>query len=851
MGQEQQPGRRLVLGAAVLGAAGAATLGTGGSALADDRSGAQAEDRSGGGLPVPAVVAHRGCQRLPPRAHLRLLPARPRHGRGRHRAGPGADQGRAPRLPSRERHHRRPPMSPTTPSSPDRKTTKTVDGVATDRLVHRGLHPRRAEDAAREGAHPRHPAAQHPLRRPLGGAHLRGGAALGRASRAEAARQAGLAPRRDQAPHATSASSGLGLEERLAKLLRAYGRHRADSPNFLQSFEPSSIQRLNKLVDCPGVVLLDQPSSPPLGLRRGGRPAHGRRSGQARGPEVDRLIRRRASARPWTWSSRRTPDGSLGQPTTLVRDAHAEGLVLHPYTMRNENTFLPADFRRGTDPNAYGDAFGAFQAYFETGIDGIFTDNPDTGLLAAADFRQGLISPFVRRRRHPQGWRRRPYGNRGPGWRRRDRHAPPLHAPARAPDRQSVQLLALLPAVPSNCRSHCARWSPPRRSRGARGAAWRPRIWNRPSGCAAGAARRTATPAPHHRSGWLRSAVRAEARRARRRTAREVPYAADVADTDGADPATPSSRRPVLAAEQRRVLADAVSPAARALPRAAAGAAVPAGPHLPRRSQGSWESHRGVLARNVPDVWDVCARMLTAEIACLNKGECCGKHRRQRQPVRTRHPQLSMPGDDGRHAHMGMSVTISAADGQDAEQILKLQYLCFQSEAELYGDYGIEPLTQSLDGLKAEMARGLRARGPARRRGGRLGARRGRRRRHRPYRQTLRPPAAPAARPRRPAARRHRGAPRGRPGRQALPALSPGTAARATCGCTASTATTPVGTERDRKMTLTEMTMDAGRRRRRDVGRVHRERLTRRSQRRKSRACTEFDGAAASAARAP
>lgn len=78
--------------------------------------------------------------------------------------------------------------------------------------------------------------------------------------------------------------------------------------------------------------------------------------------------------------------GRLTTPTTLVADAHARGLVLHPYTMRNENTFLPADFRRGTDPNAYGDVFGALRVYFEAGIDGIFSDNPDTALLAAADF---------------------------------------------------------------------------------------------------------------------------------------------------------------------------------------------------------------------------------------------------------------------------------------------------------------------------------------------------------------------------------------------------------------------------------------------------------------------------------
>ena len=55
---------------------------------------------------------------------------------------------------------------------------------------------------------------------------------------------------------------------------------------------------------------------------------------------------------------------------------------------------------------------------------------------------------------------------------------------------------------------------------------------------------------------------------------------------------------------------------------------------------------------------------------------------------------------------MGMSVTISAATEQDAESILKLQYLCYQSEAELYGDYGIEPLTQPLDSLRAELAGG-------------------------------------------------------------------------------------------------------------------------------------------------
>ncbi|WP_380284220.1 GNAT family N-acetyltransferase [Kitasatospora purpeofusca] len=52
---------------------------------------------------------------------------------------------------------------------------------------------------------------------------------------------------------------------------------------------------------------------------------------------------------------------------------------------------------------------------------------------------------------------------------------------------------------------------------------------------------------------------------------------------------------------------------------------------------------------------------------------------------------------------MGMSVIISTADTNDTEQILKLQYLGYQSEAELYGDWAIEPLTQTLQSLRTEL----------------------------------------------------------------------------------------------------------------------------------------------------
>ena len=49
-----------------------------------------------------------------------------------------------------------------------------------------------------------------------------------------------------------------------------------------------------------------------------------------------------------------------------------------------------------------------------------------------------------------------------------------------------------------------------------------------------------------------------------------------------------------------------------------------------------------------------------------------------------------------------MNVVIERACIGDAEEILKLQYLCFQREAELYDDYTLPPLKQSLSNLLQE-----------------------------------------------------------------------------------------------------------------------------------------------------
>ena len=78
----------------------------------------------------------------------------------------------------------------------------------------------------------------------------------------------------------------------------------------------------------------------------------------------------------------RPADGTLGTPSSLLANIHAAGLVLHPYTFRAENQFRPTGYRVGTDLTAYGRAIDEQVTFLRGGVDGLFTDNPDVGVLA-------------------------------------------------------------------------------------------------------------------------------------------------------------------------------------------------------------------------------------------------------------------------------------------------------------------------------------------------------------------------------------------------------------------------------------------------------------------------------------
>ncbi len=172
------------------------------------------------------------------------------------------------------------------------------------------------------------------------------------------------------------ASIGLPHEEPLLKTLAQYGLNKHDSPVFIQSFEVGNLQALHAKTKLPLIQLMDDSGAPAdrpdlpyatmasaEGLKAVAQYASGI------GPNKSMVIAR-------------TVLGNLGSPTTLVADAHAAGLKVHPWTFRRENFFLPLGQRSGINPAGIGDLQSEIKAYLATGIDGLFSDNPAQAVAA-------------------------------------------------------------------------------------------------------------------------------------------------------------------------------------------------------------------------------------------------------------------------------------------------------------------------------------------------------------------------------------------------------------------------------------------------------------------------------------
>ena len=174
---------------------------------------------------------------------------------------------------------------------------------------------------------------------------------------------------------------GLRLEPRLLHALRRAGWTKRRSPVFIQSFEQSNLQWLNKRTNVRLVQLVDAwdvnadgtlqyvaPSDRPYDWTVSGRTdTFGFFATDAGLREVRRYA---DGIGPWKPYLHRLVDG-VPTPTDLVARAHAHGLLVHPYTFRDDA--FPAAYRNPAEE---------YLTFYELGVDGVFSDFADTAFAA-------------------------------------------------------------------------------------------------------------------------------------------------------------------------------------------------------------------------------------------------------------------------------------------------------------------------------------------------------------------------------------------------------------------------------------------------------------------------------------
>ena len=149
---------------------------------------------------------------------------------------------------------------------------------------------------------------------------------------------------------------GLALEDPLVEALGGWAL-----PVYVQSFGDNLPALRPRLPGIPFVQLLH--GRAPVDL------AYIATYADAVGPYKERILPRDEQGR------------SL-EPTSFVDDAHAAGLLVHPFTFRNENAFLPSELRRGAGPAEHGDARAEYERFYALGVDGVFSDFADVAAAA-------------------------------------------------------------------------------------------------------------------------------------------------------------------------------------------------------------------------------------------------------------------------------------------------------------------------------------------------------------------------------------------------------------------------------------------------------------------------------------
>jgi glycerophosphoryl diester phosphodiesterase len=231
---------------------------------------------------------------------------------------------------------------------------------------------------------------------------------LAQAARRRYGRVVGVYP---ETKHPTYHQSvGLPLERRVVEVLAHYGWNRANAPVFIQSFEVANLKQLNRmtrvrlvqLIDANDVRLDGSIDSTGYGpydfVAAGDRRTYADLVTPAGLAEIATYAdglgpwkRYIVGARARDLNNDGVADDINGDgvsndadrtatgPTSLVDDAHEAGLFVHAYTWRNEARYLLSNYND--------DPVQEYLQFYCLGVDGVFSDNPDTAVTARTLFR--------------------------------------------------------------------------------------------------------------------------------------------------------------------------------------------------------------------------------------------------------------------------------------------------------------------------------------------------------------------------------------------------------------------------------------------------------------------------------
>ncbi|MGL4241169.1 MAG: glycerophosphodiester phosphodiesterase, partial [Beijerinckiaceae bacterium] len=201
---------------------------------------------------------------------------------------------------------------------------------------------------------------------------------------------------------------GLPLEGSLVAVLNQNGWTDKSAPVIIQSFETANLKYLRKLtkvrlvqlvdaddVAADGGIVLKAPYDKPYDFAVTG---DKRSFADLLTKEGLKEIRTYADGvgpwKPYLIPSRQTlgadgkpvdvnrdgkiddQDRTMMPPTSVIADAHAAGLFVHTWTFRSEPRRLASDFR--------GDPAAEYRLFYQAGVDGLFSDFPDTAAKARA-----------------------------------------------------------------------------------------------------------------------------------------------------------------------------------------------------------------------------------------------------------------------------------------------------------------------------------------------------------------------------------------------------------------------------------------------------------------------------------